>query len=74
MPCCAAKTASCVSVPSLSPLGAAECVKAAASSSRQPWSAQTALVASMNALNGADALPMYVGQPKTIASASASRS
>jgi hypothetical protein len=69
MPCCAAKIASCISVPSLSPLGAAEWVKPAASLSRQPWSAQTALVPSMNALNGADTLPMYVGQPRTIASA-----
>ena len=58
IPCCAAKTASCVSVPSLSPLGAAECVKPAASLSRQPCSAHTGAVASMNALNADDALPM----------------
>ena len=50
MPCCAANTASCVSVPSLSPLGAAECVKPAASLSRQPCSAQIAVVPSMNVL------------------------
>ena len=69
MPCCAANTASCSSVPSLSPLGAAEWVNPAASLSRHPCSAQIALVLSMNALNAADALPMYVGQPKMIASA-----
>ena len=59
-------------MPSLSPLGAAECVNAAASLSRHACSAQIALVSSMNALNAADALPMYVGQPNTIASAASS--
>jgi hypothetical protein len=71
MPCCAASTAIEVSVFSLSPFTPAELVKPAATLPCQPCSAHTGALASANAWKTADGLPMYVGAPKTMASARA---
>src|ERR1700738_1707488 len=72
MPCCMANTMSCISVLILSPCGLPELVKPAAILSFHPSRAHTAEDASMNCLNCAEALPMYVGQPKMIAFAASS--
>src|SRR5688500_16756248 len=67
------KTASCCNDISLSPLGEAELVKPAANLSFQPCTNHSSKADSMNALNTQDKLPMYVVEPKMIASDSARR-
>ena len=74
IPCCIASVTRYISVEYLSPLICSEQVKPPASLSFQPSVAQTFALASAKVLNGADAPPMYVGAPNTIASAAASAS
>lgn len=59
--CWAASTTSAISVCSLSPLLAPELVNPAATLSRQALRKQRFEVASANAWNPADTLPIYVG-------------
>src|SRR6185312_7023707 len=68
IPICAPKTASCINVESLSPLGDAELVNPAANLSFHACTRHFSNAVSKKALKTAAALPMYVAHPKAIAS------